>query len=259
MRACVFASLGIALALAACATAQAAHSGPASAPPFPVAIDAADPFRAMVEADVADTRRYVEDFFGAPFAEPVNVTVSANRAAFDASLPAAWGIAPSQCWMVGVGVADSLRLLSPSVWSDRAQVCEHTGDVGEVQGIIAHELTHAYHGQHNPTRDFTGMDDLGWFVEGLAVLVSGQLAVYHEHDAAEAIAANAAPTSLANAWSGRYRYGVCGSMVAYIDGRYGRAKIIELLAATTQQQALASLGVSEAQFLSDWRASVESH
>lgn len=259
MRTCVSATIAVALALAACTTLNAPRPAVAAAPPFPVAVDANDPARAMVEADVAATRSYVEDFFGTPFAEPVNVTVSANRAAFDESLPAAWGIAPSQCWMVGVGVADSFHLLSPSAWDDHAQVCDHVGDAGEVQGIVAHELTHAYHGQRNPTRDFTGMDDLGWFVEGLAVLVSGQLAVYHQHDAAAAIAANAAPTSLANAWSGRYRYGVCGSMVAYVDAHYGRAKIIELLAATTQQQALTSLGVSEAQFLSDWRAWVQSH
>jgi hypothetical protein len=160
--------------------------------------------------------------------------------------------------MVGVGVADKFFLLSPSVWSDHAQVCDHSGSAEEVQGIISHELTHAYHGQHNATRDFTGMDDLGWFVEGLAVLASGQLDGPRGGDAAAAIAANAAPTSLVNAWSGRYRYGVSGSMVQYVDQHYGRAKIIELLAATTQQQALAILGVSEAQFISDWRAWVQS-
>jgi hypothetical protein len=32
-----------------------------------------------------------------------------------------------------------------------------------------------YHGQFNPTRDFTGVDDLDWFIEGLAVFASGQL------------------------------------------------------------------------------------
>lgn len=250
MRACGFASLSVALAIGACASLQTA---PQASEPFPVAMMSNDPARTAVVADVASARALIEHFFGAPFAEPVNVTVGESRAALDAALPVAWGIAPSQCWMVGVGVADQFFLLTPSAWSDHAQVCDHAGSAEEVQGVIAHELTHAYHGQHNATRDFTGMDDLGWFVEGLAVLVSGQLEAEHAGDARAAIAANVAPTSLANAWSGRYRYGVSGSMVAYVDQRYGRAKIIELLAATTQQQALASLGVSEAQFLSDWR------
>ena len=257
MRACVIAAIAVATALAACTTIQAAPS--AAATPFPVAIAANDPSRTAVEADITTARARIEHFFGAPFAEPVRVTVAANRTALDAALPAAWGIAPSQCWMVGVGVADQFFLLSPTAWSDHAQVCDHAGSAEEVQGIVTHELTHAYHGQHNATRDFTGMDDLGWFVEGLAVYVSGQLETEHAGDARAAIAANAAPTALANAWSGRYRYGVSGSMVAYVDAHYGRAKIVELLGATTQQQALASLGVSEAQFLSDWRVWAQAH
>jgi hypothetical protein len=249
MRACAFASFAIALALAACATAQAV-----SAPTFPIAMAATDPARAAIEADITVGRARVEQFFGAPFPEPVNVTVAESRPALDAALPSSLGIGATQCWMVGVGVADHLYLLTPTAWSDHAQVCDHAGSADEVQGIITHELTHAFHGQHNATRDFTGMDDLGWFVEGLAVLVSGQLDGPRGADARAAIAANAAPTSLANAWSGRYRYGVSGSLVAYVDEHYGRATVIALLAATTQQQALDRLGVSEAQFLSDWRA-----
>jgi hypothetical protein len=205
----------------------------------------------VIANDVADGRRRIEAFFGEPFAAPVSVLVAADRAAFDRALPAAWGIAPSQCWMVGVGVADSLYLLSPSAWSHDA--CDHSGDAAEVQGVITHELTHAFHGQHNQTRDFTGMDDAGWFVEGLAVVVSGQLDAGHPDDARAAIAANAAPTSLASAWSGRYRYGVCGSMVRYIDVTYGRRTLIALLSATTNVQILTALHLSEAEFLSRWR------
>ncbi len=202
--------------------------------------------------DVANGRHRIETFFGERFEGPVNVIVASNRAAFDHALPAAWGIAPSQCWMVGVGVADSLYLLSPSVWAHEA--CDHSGDAVEVEGIITHELTHAFHGQHNPTRDFTGMDDVGWFVEGLAVLVSGQLDAGHAGDARAAFAANAAPASLAHAWSGRYRYGVCGSMVRFIDVTYGRHELIALLSATNNQQILQSLRLSETELLSRWRA-----
>ncbi|MBI3439982.1 MAG: hypothetical protein HY054_15255 [Proteobacteria bacterium] len=224
----------LALALSACAHAFPMQGGDA-----------------MIARDVATGRQRIEAFFGERFTGPVNVVVAGDRAGFDHALPAAWGIAPSQCWMVGVGVADSLYLLAPSAWAHDA--CEHHGDAAEVQGIVTHELTHSFHGQHNPTRDFTGMDDAGWFVEGLAVLVSGQLDSAHAHDARDAIAANAAPASLANAWSGRYRYGVCGSMVRYIDVTYGRRTLTALLAATTNQQILDQLHLSEAEFLSRWR------
>ena len=56
-----------------------------------------------------------------------------------------------------MGVADRFELLSPAVW--KSQACEHDGrDLQHVQDIVTHELTHVFHGQHNPTRDFTGMD-----------------------------------------------------------------------------------------------------
>jgi hypothetical protein len=40
---------------------------------------------------------------------------------------------------------------------------------------------------------------------------------------------------------GRYRYGVCGSLVEFIDLRNGRETIHKLLPAVDQQQALAVL------------------
>src|SRR5262249_18676079 len=109
----------------------------------------------------------------------------------------------------------------------------------------------------NPTGDFDGMDDLGWFVEGLAVYVSGQLESSHQSAAAKALSEGKVPKSLAKAWSGRYRYGICGSMVRYIDDKYGRAMIWKLLGETKQDAVLKHLGVTEPEFLQAWNAWVK--
>ena len=51
----------------------------------------------------------------------------------------------------------------------------------------------------------------------------------------------AAPTQLAAASSGRYRYGVSGSMVEFVDQRSGRETIRKLLAAVTNAEAFRNL------------------
>lgn len=240
------------LAAAVCIVATACATSPAPGNTLVFEIASVDPARDAVMADAAQALENIENFFGEPFVESVRIAVSPDRAHLDAALPAAWGVTPTQCWMVGVGVADRLELLSPGVW--KTQACEHDGgDAQHVQGVIAHELTHAFHGQHNPTRDFTGMDDLGWFVEGLAVLVSGQMERQNGASARDALAANAGPASLASAWSGRYRYGVSGSIVAYVDAVWGRSAIRGMLADTTQAQVLARLHVTEAELLRGWQ------
>lgn len=197
-------------------------------------------------------RRAVEAYFGAPFPERVSVTVAPDRAEFTAVLKAEWGVSETQCWMVGTGVADFLVLLSPRDWP--AEACEHDpADSQHVQDIVTHELTHVYHGQRNPTRDFDGADEVGWFAEGLAVLVAGQLGRGRLSDPREAVRAGAAPTRLADAWSGRYRYGVSGSLVRYIEATWGRDAVRDLLPVTTQAQLLARLGVTEQELLDRWK------
>lgn len=212
-----------------------------------------DPAAGEIKALVPDAKAQVERFFGKPFAEPVRVTLAPDRPAFNAVFPKAWGMDKTECWMVGVGVADFLALLSPADWAKEA--CDHDArDAWQVRAIVVHELVHMYHGQRNPTRDFTGADDIGWFVEGLAVHVSGQLGHDRMSDPAEAIRNGAAPAALAKAWSGKYRYGVSGSLVAYIDATYGRKTIIALLPAVTQAEILGMLGLTEAELLERWKA-----
>lgn len=212
-----------------------------------------DPAAASVEAMVPAAKARIEGFFSQPFGEPLHVTLASDRAAFNAAFPAAWGMSQTECWMVGVGVADFLVLLSPADWAKEA--CEHdAADAGEAREILTHELVHMYHGQHNPTRDFTGADDIGWFVEGLAVLASGQLDAKRQAEAAQAIRDGAAPKSLATAWSGPHRYAVAGSLVQYVDETYGRATVVALLPAVTQADVLGKLGVTEPELLDRWKA-----
>lgn len=194
----------------------------------------------------------LEAYFGHAFVRPVTATVLPDRATFDAAMPSEWGIAPSQCWVVGVGAADRLLFLSPAAWADEA--CDHRPeDADEARSILRHEVAHVYHGQHNPTGDFTGMDEAGWFVEGLAVLTSGQLDERRMVQAGAAVADGKGPTALADAWSGPARYGVGGSLVQYIEATWGRAMLFELMAETSNAGILARLGLNEQEFLARWR------
>jgi hypothetical protein len=96
------------------------------------------------------------------------------------------------------------------------------------------------------------MDDSGWFVEGLAVYVSGQLKRSHRTAARDALKAGKAPTRLADAWSGRYRYGVSGSMVEFVDKRYGREVVKKLLAVVSNKEAPKRLNTTEGEFFEAW-------
>ncbi len=176
--------------------------------------------RLEVLARAAITR--VEGFFGAPYSSPFTITIYPDRAAFDVSFPPEWGIAKTECWMVATGVADGVQILSPRVWS--AEACEHDAtDELHVERLLTHELVHVFHGQHNPSPDFVDVTGIDWFVEGLATLASGQLEDEKLASAREALERNAGPTTLAAAWTGRYRYGV-SRLAGRVPGARARAR-----------------------------------
>ncbi len=167
----------------------------------------------------------VEAFFGSPFPEPIHFQIVASRAEFDGAIKR-FGILSTECWMVGLGVADLMVLLSPEAWTKQA--CEHDAhDTAATRQLIAHELVHVYHGQHNASRDFSAVNDLDWFVEGLAVFASGQLS----KDRLERMHRDKLPESLAEVWTGPDRYANAGTLVRFVDRKYGRAMIVRLLAA----------------------------
>src|SRR5262249_52283210 len=153
------------------------------------------------------------------------------------------GVPEPQRWMVAMGISHQLNILAPSRW--RIESDDHAGSPEEVRDVIAHELVHVYHAQHNPSKDFDGVDDLDWLAEGDAVYTSGQLERSHAGMAQQAISDGRAPKTLGDAWKGRYRYGVAGSIVCYVDRRYGRKRLAQLLGATTQKQVLEELKTTE--------------
>lgn len=244
-------------ALGTAPPATAASPAPVSRAAAPGIVHAPvdDAVAAAIAADLAAGREQVERFFGRPFAKPFTVTIHPDRAAFDAWFKSRWNLPGTAPWMVASGVADRLDILSPRVW--KSEAAEHDpSDAAHRRDLVAHELVHVFHGQACPRGDFDGMDDLGWFVEGLAVYVSGQLDRSHRGKAAEAIAAGKAPARLADAWSGRWRYGVAGSMAAFVDRAYGRAVLEKMMTVVSNDQALALMKTTEEGFLAAWKADV---
>ncbi len=205
-----------------------------------------------LHADLVWSEQRIDGMLG-DFPDPVVVRVHPTRAAFDAALDRDWGIAETACWMVGAADDRTLHLLSPGAWPDQA--CEHDpADRDHVRALVAHEMVHVLHGQRNPSDDIGRLTEIGWFTEGLATWASGQLDRRHASRAAEALRTGAAPDRLADAWAGPYRYGVAGSMVAFIDDAWGRRALRSLLTATSQEEILGTLGIDEAGFLERWKA-----
>lgn len=215
----------------------------------PVDEDTAAALEPLVRAAV----ERVETYFGVPFPQPFALAIHPDRAAFDATFPPEWGVERTECWMVASGVASGVQLLSPRAWAREA--CEHdAADALHVERLLAHEFVHVFHGQHNPSPDFVDVTGIDWFVEGLATLASGQLEDESQLSARDALEHGAGPTKLAAAWTGRYRYGVSGSLVAFLEHELGRPRIAACLAASSGEELLELLGLGEEDLLERWRA-----
>ena len=100
------------------------------------------------------------------------------------------------------------------------------------------------------------MGQIGWFVEGVATYVSGQVDEARLARAHEAITNGKAPERLSDAWSGPYRYAVAGTLVEYIDETYGRSALKQLMRLSTQEEILGLLGVSEEGLIASWKSSI---
>jgi len=196
----------------------------------------------------------IEAFFGHPFMNEFKVFVHPQRSSLDSAWQNDWNMPEfrSECWMVASGIASKLDILSPKQWDSES--CEHTYDDSEkTKKLVAHELVHVYHGQRNASPDFSAVSGIDWFVEGLAVYASGQLDSLRMAEVRTAVKESRIPDSLAHFWSGKLKYGLSGSAVKYIDTRYGRMMLADLLPLSNIGEVLSELQISESALLADWR------
>lgn len=198
--------------------------------------------------------KFVNDFFNEPFKEEFKVYVQPNRSSLDTTWQKDFKTPDfkSECWMVASGIATKFDLLSPTVWDKEA--CEHVySEKQKTQQLINHELIHVFHGQQNVSADFSDVDNIDWFVEGLATYASGQLDSIRTAQVKKAINENKIPNTLDKFWTGKLKYGLSGSVVNYIDVTYGRKKLRSLLKYNKKAQVLSEISCSEAELIEKWK------
>ena len=196
----------------------------------------------------------VSEFFQAGFQKKFDVFVYPKRSDLDSQWQKDWSMPQfkSECWMVASGVASKLDVISPAKWTSEA--CEHDyADTVKTQKLITHELVHVFHGQLNASPDFSDISGIDWFVEGIATYAAGQCDAERITQVKNAIAANEIPKGLDDFWTGKLKYGLSGSVVMYIDKKFGREKLKQLLAFNRKDQILSSLGISESELLDGWK------
>ena len=215
---------------------------------------------ADLHAHVIAGRASVEAFFQRPLDGPITLRMYPDRPSLTAHWRSAWnqpGLQP-ECWMIASANDQLVVMLTPRVWSTAA--CGHDGDDAQHVGrVIAHEIAHVLHRRANTAPGFVGENDLWWFVEGAAVLASGQLDARARSRVRALVIEGYSPATPQSALNGPNGYDVVGSMVAFIDARAGRAGLSALLAAATETELLERLAMSRSQFLGAWREFVLRH
>lgn len=193
-------------------------------------------------------------FFNAASINHFEIYIHPSRQSLDSTWQQNWNEPQfkSECWMAASGVAHRLDMLSPAKWKDEA--CEHDAkDKLKTQQLITHELVHVFHGQHNKSPDFSNTEGIDWFVEGLAVYASGQCDSIRIAQVKNALANNETPVLLDRFWSGKYKYGLSGTMVMMIDKYYGRNMLSSLLSFSTKTEMLSALKTTEKEIMARWK------
>lgn len=196
----------------------------------------------------------VKAFFKSSYNKKFSVYIHPNRNSLDSTWQKDWNMPDfkSECWMVASGVGTKLDVISPKKWNSDA--CEHNySETEKTQKLITHELFHVYHGQLNVSPDFSNTEKIDWFVEGFATFASGQCDSARMSEVKKAILENKTPKSLDDFWTGKIKYGLSGSVVMYIDYKYGRATLKKLLPLSKKTEILSILKITEEKLLEDWK------
>jgi hypothetical protein len=200
----------------------------------------------------------VQNFFNSPFNKNFNVVIHPNRHSLDSTWQKDWNMPnfKSECWMVASGTAFKLNIISPKLWD--LESCEHKySETKNTQQLITHELVHVYHGQLNASPDFSKTEGIDWFVEGLATYASGQCDSLRISKIKEAISNKKIPERLDDFWTGNLKYGLSGSVVMFIDKKYGREMLRKLLPFNKKTDILITLNITESELLLEWRGFVQ--
>ncbi len=236
---------------------EAALDASVSGKGFTIHYDRSDSSASQVKAYVEMGIGEIVKFFGMKFKNPVKVYLFSAREHLDKQWQNAWGMPgfKSQCWMVGSGLAGRLDLLSPSAWKEQA--CEHNpDDQEEIRRLVFHELTHVLHSDYNRSREFDNINNIDWFVEGLATYASGQLDAERYGDMARYVRQTGGPEQLSEFWKGQHKYGLSGSIVSFIDKSYGRVLLSGLLEYNDVKDILSSLKLTEKELIKAWKEQV---
>lgn len=204
----------------------------------------------LIQRGMQQTR----DFFHSGFRHVFAVYIHPARRSLDSTWQMNWSLPDfkSECWMVASGEAKRLDLLSPARWGSEA--CEHQySNRMSTQNPFTHELVHVYHAQLNPSPDFSQLENLDWLVEGLATYVSGQCDSVRLAGVMSILHANKGPKALSEFWTGQHKYGLSGSMLMYIDKKFGRQKLLSLLSLTKCSEVLSAFGTTETDLINNWR------
>jgi hypothetical protein len=209
----------------------------------------------LVGAAIRDGERLATGFFSAPPLQPYSIAIYPDRSTLTDHWRTAWQFPAfqAQCWMIAAAWADELNLLSTRAWARDA--CGHDpGNQTHIRNVLAHEVVHVLHSQLGQHPNLASTLDVQWFFEGLAVYVSGMLDVDYAGIVQGRLSAGYAPRTLAEVWNDPGNYPLSGSIVRYIDRRFGRAAVRDLLNARSTATILGRLGIGEAELLSGWRS-----
>lgn len=194
-------------------------------------------------------------FFTAAPLSPFSISIYPDRTSLTDRWRVAWQFPTFQpeCWLIAAAWATELDVLSPRVWNRDA--CGHdAGNLTHIRNVLAHEVVHVLHGQLGQHANLSSLLNAQWFTEGLAVYISGMLDVDYAGAVQARLDAGFAPRTLADVWDDRANYPLSGAIVRYIDRRYGRTALRDLLTARSTTTILTRLGVGEAELLTAWRA-----